>query len=400
LRPWTLIAAVALACQLASAQEGARVVRVRNVEELTKALAAAKPGTRIEIAPGEYAGGLSFAGLAGDAGRPVVLAGEDPKRPPVFRGGGAGLHLTDPAHVELRDLAFEGQSGNGLNIDDGGTFERPARHVVLSGLVVKDVGPKGNCDGIKLSGVADFRVEGCTVERWGSGGSAIDMVGCHEGTIERCVFRHAPDALGASGVQAKGGSRGVTIRRCRFEHAGGRAVNAGGSTGLEYFRPPLADWSGERFEAKDVVVEGCTLIGSQAPIAAVGAEGVVVRFNTIHLPGRWAMRILQETRAEGFVPSRDGVFEDNVVVFRSTSWSEGGFNRGAGTSPETFRFARNAWFCEDAPERTRELVKLPTPEKDGVYGKDPGFRDAAKGDLRVRPDGPAAKAGADALPGR
>ncbi len=396
----TIAAGVVSLAFLASGNRAAAdpaVVRVRNAAELRAAVAAAKPGTRIEVAAGTYEGGFHFTGLRGAPGKPVVIAAADEKDPPHFRGGGGGMQLTDPEHVELRGLTFSGQTGNGVNVDDGGTPETPAHHVVLAALVVRDIGPRGNCDGIKLSGLADFKVEGCTVERWGSGGSAVDMVGCRTGTIERCVFRHAAGTSGASGVQAKGATRDVAIRRNRFEHAGGRAVNVGGSTGLEYFRPPLAQWKGEKYEAKDIRVEGNTFVGSDTPVAFVGSDGGVFRFNTVHVPGRWAARILQETRAEGFVPSRGGEFTDNIVVFRSDRWSEGGVNRGAGTEPESFRFARNVWFCEDAPLRTRELVRLPAEEKDGVFGRDPKFRDAAGGDLRLQPGSPAAKAGADAL---
>jgi hypothetical protein len=380
-----------------SAKESAEV-RVRTVEEIRRAAGAAKPGTRIRIAPGTYAGGLHVTGLTGAPGRPVVLEAADPKDPPRFQGGPNGIQLSDPAHVEIRDLVFEGATGNGLNLDDGGTPESPAHHVVLHGLVVRDVGPDGNRDGIKLSGLVDFRVEACTVERWGRGGSAVDMVGCQRGTIEGCTFRHSADASGASGVQAKGGSQDVAIRKNRFENAGSRAVNAGGSTGLAYFRPALAAWKGPRFEAKDLRVEGNTFVGGDTPVAFVGVDGATFRFNTVHRPGRWAMRILQETREEGFVPTRGGAYTDNLVVFRSDRWSEGGANVGPGTEPASFTFARNVWFCEDAPARTRDLVRLPAAEADGTYGKDPLFVDAAAGDLRLRPGSPAAKAGADALP--
>jgi len=372
-------------------------VRVRTVEALREAIATAKPGRRIRIAPGTYTGGLAFADVRGALGRPVVLEAEDPAQPPVLRGGTNGIQLTDAAHVELRSLVFEGATGNGLNVDDGGTPETPTHHVVLRDLVVRDVGPDGNCDGIKLSGLVDFRVENCTVERWGRGGSAVDLVGCRRGTIEGCVFRHTEGASDGSGVQAKGASRDVTIRRNRFEHAGSRAVNAGGSTGLAYFRPPLAAWTGPRYEAKDLVVEGNTFVGSQTPVAFVGVDGAVFRFNTVYLPGRWALRILQETRVEGFVPSRGGEVTANVFAFRADRWSEGGVNVSPGTEPASFRFARNVWWCVDAPARTQGLVRLPTAETDGTYGKDPGFRDAAAGDLRVRRDGPAAHAGAEAL---
>jgi hypothetical protein len=371
---------------------------VRTVDELRRACRAARPGTRIRIAPGVYEGGLHAEGLHGADGKPVVLEAADAAKPPSFRGGTNGVHLTDPAHVTLRNLVFEGQTGNGLNLDDGGTFATPAHHVVLDGLVVRDVGPDGNRDGIKLSGLVDFRVVGCTVERWGRGGSAIDMVGCRSGTVEGCTFRHAPEAAGASGVQAKGASRDVAIRRNRFEHAGGRAVNVGGSTGLEFFRPPLSEWTGPRYEARGIVVEGNTFVGSQAPVAFVGVDGAAFRFNTVYRPGRWALRILQETTAPGFVPCRDVEVSDNLVAFRSDAWSEGGVNRGSNTRPDTFRFARNVWWCEDAPARTRDLVRLPTEETDGVHGKDPRFEDAGAGDLRVKPGSPAAKAGAHALP--
>ena len=51
------------------------------------------------------------------------------------------------------------------------------------------------------------------------GGSGIDMVGCHDGRILNCDFRHRGDN-GANGVQTKGGSSNVAIQRCRFENIG------------------------------------------------------------------------------------------------------------------------------------------------------------------------------------
>ena len=36
------------------------------------------------------------------------------------------------------------------------------------------------------------------------------------------------------------------------------------------------------YEAKDITVEGCTFVGSEAPIAFVGVDGATVRFNTIY----------------------------------------------------------------------------------------------------------------------
>jgi len=184
------------------------------------------------------------------------------------------------------------------------------------------------------------------------------------------------------------------VRHNRFEETGGRGVNIGGSTDLPYFRPPLQSLAGHPCaEARDVTVEHNVFLGGGAPIAFVGVDGATVRFNTIYRPRRWALRILQETRAPGFVPSRRGVFSDNVIAFRADEWS-GAANVGADTAPQTFRFARNFWHCLDRAERSRPL--LPTPETGGVYGIDPLFRDPQHGDLRLRPDSPAAKRGAEA----
>ncbi len=370
------------------------IVRVQNASQLRQAVLNAKPGTTILLAPGEYAGGLFFENVKGEPGKPVVIAAEDPTNPPVIKGGGECLHFSKAAYLELRNLVLVGARYNGLNIDDGGNFDSPAHHIVLANLTVRDIGPQGNCDGIKLSGVMDFRVQGCTVERWGDGGQGIDMVGCHNGVIENCVLRFEDDK--GYGIQAKGGSSNIVVRRCRFEHAGMRAVQIGGSTGLQFFRPPLKKGESHA-EARNITVEGCTFIGGTAAVAFTGVDGAVVRFNTIYRPKRWAFRILQETTAEGFVPCRNGVVTDNLIVFRSDEWFEGGINIGPNTAPETFRFARNWWYCLDAPARSKP--RLPVSEVEGVYGIDPLLKAPEQGDLTVKPESPAKRVGAHAFEG-
>jgi hypothetical protein len=295
-------------------------------------------------------------------GKPVVIAAADPKHPPVLVGGNAGIHLSGAAWVEIRDLVIEKAVQNGLNVDDGGTIETPAHHITLRRVTVRDVGPRGNRDGIKLSGVDDFLLEDCVLVRWGSGGSGVDMVGCHEGEISGCRFTHDGGTAG-SGIQAKGGSRDVVIRRCRFERAGGRAVNLGGSTGKPYFRP-----RDPGYEAKDITVEDCVFVGSMSPVAFVGVDGAVVRHNLILFPGKWVVRVLQESQGEEFVPCRNGVFERNLVVFRAADVGTA-VNVGPGTKPKSFTFRENFWFAKDRPTASRP--RLPVAEKSGRYGKDP-----------------------------
>lgn len=382
----------ARACALAwLAIPAGETVRVADDAALRAALREAKPGTTIAIAPGTYRGGIELRGLTGAEGRPIVIAGASREQPPLFEGGACAFHLRDVAWIELADFAVSGASGNGINVDDDGSAETPAHDVVLRRLAVRDIGGSGNQDGLKLSGVVRFRVEGGTIERWGAQGSGIDLVGCHDGVIEGVTLRQREGA-GGSGVQVKGGSSRVTIRACRFEEAGSRAVNLGGSTGLQWFRPPLG--RPPHAEARELLVERCTFLGSDAPIAFVGVDGAIVRSNTLYLPRRWALRILQETTQPGFVPCRNGRFERNLVVFRSDRWSEGGVNVGTGTDAASFAFADNWWWCADAPARS--APRLPRAEDGGVHGRDPELRDAAAGDLRPRPGSPAAGYGADA----
>jgi len=361
-------------------------VQVRDDGSLRTALRQARPGTRIQIAPGRYQPGVYAAGLEGTAAEPIVIEGADPADPPVFEGGSQAWHLSDCRFVTLRNIAVRGQKVNGINVDDGGTFDTPSHHVVLEKIRVAEIGPNGNFDGIKLSGLDDFVVRDCMVEGWG--GQAVDMVGCHRGVLEGCTFRGKEGFSQDTGPQTKGGSSDVVIRRCRFFDGGSRAVNLGGSTGLAYFRPKKAP-----YEAKDVVVEGCTFVGSQAPVAFVGVDGAVVRYNTFYRPAKWVLRILQETTAEGFAPCRNGRFEHNLVVFRRAE-VQAFVNVGPNTSPETFAFSENLWYCEDRPQSSKPV--LPAAETGGVYGLDPRLADPQRSRFQVG-NPQAARFGAFAL---
>lgn len=374
---------------IAASAQASPDVRVTDDAGLRRALAAAKPGSRIRIAPGTYTGGHHLRDLGGDQQRPILIAGEDPEAPPVFSGGNTAFQLSNPAHVELRDLVIEDTRSNGLNIDDGGSMEATAEHVTLRNLVVRRAGGSGNIDGIKLSGLRHLRIIDCTVEDWADGGSGIDMVGCRDGEIRGCRLRHKGPAATSSGIQAKGGTRDIRIHGCRFTDVGHRGINIGGSTALAYFRPQPPPG----YEAANITVTGCTFVGSNAPIAFVGVDGALVRHNTFIHPARWVLRILQETREEGFVPSRNGRFEQNLIVFRSDELVEA-VNVGPHTAPDTFRFAGNWWYCEDRPRRSRP--DLPVEEQGGTWGRDPSLARSSDGDWRLAADSPARGVGAHA----
>jgi hypothetical protein len=354
---------VAAACVLTVGELARAEIEVADDSALQNALRQARAGDVIRIAPGRYRPGVYASQLRGSENSPIVIEAANLEQPPRFEGGSVGWHLQGCAWVTLKNLEIADASGNGINIDDGGGAG--GRHITLDGLRVSGIGPTGNRDGIKLSGLDDFVVRNCRVEGWG--GEGIDMVGCHRGVVEECTFIGREGHSQTCGVQTKGGSRDVVIRRCRFEDVAGRSVNIGGSTGKPYFRPADAT-----YEAKDITVEGCTFIGSDAPVSFVGVDGAVVRYNTIVNPRRWILRILQETTAPEFVPSRNGVFEHNLILFKAGEIRTP-INIGGSTAPETFVFRENWWYASDRPSASRP--SLPTPEEGGVYGLDPRWRE-------------------------
>lgn len=382
--------ALLAACVSLAALQGS-TVRVTSASQFRDALRRAKAGDELVLAAGLYEGGFYAAGLQGTAAKPIRIRGEDPKNPPRLRGGATPLHFSSAAHLRVENLVLEDATANGINLDDGGDAKSPSHHVTLARLRISHIGPRGNHDGIKLSGIEDFVVEDCVVEAWGTGsGSAVDMVGCRRGRLECNEFVNSPES--GSGVQAKGGSSEITVRNCYFKNAGSRALNLGGSTGREFFRPALE--KPPFAEARSLTVEGNVIVGSDAALAFVGVDGATVRFNTIVDPGKWAIRILQETRDDGFVSCRSGKLTRNLILFRSDRWGSGGVNIGPGTAPGTFEFLENYWFCKDQPSASRPT--LPTSELRGVYGRDPKFQEPEKKGARPTAGSPAEGFGAAA----
>ncbi|MHC4370857.1 MAG: right-handed parallel beta-helix repeat-containing protein [Planctomycetota bacterium] len=332
-------------------------VSVGNSSELAQAVSQLKPGTTILLEPGTYSGGIYLGNISGKDGLPIVIQGVDPDNPPVFEGGKQAFHLADCSYITLRNIKVKGFPTNGINIDDGGSFETPATNIILENVNILETGPEGNHDALKMSGVDHFVVRRCHFEGWG--GSGIDMVGCHNGTVEDCTFTGRRGFSQSNGVQLKGGTEDVLVQCCVFKNAGQRSINLGGSTGLQFFRPNVRD-----YEARNITVAGNKFVGSMAPLAWVTSDGGYVHHNTIVLPDKWVLRILQESRVARFKPCHDGVFEYNLIIFDSKV--ETFANVGPRTAPGTFSFRYNAWYDLDGYRKP----SFPVPEKEGIYLRD------------------------------
>ncbi len=331
-------------------------VEVHSPAELRAALAKLADGDILRIGPGEYPGGHQVRGIAN-----LTVTALDPDDPPEFVGGTTAWQFSRCENLSASHLRMRGQTGNGVNLDDGGERENPVGGTTLAHLEIRDIGPTGNHDGIKASGLVDLTIRDCLVEGWG--GQGIDLVGCRRALVVGCRFVGKAGFTASAGVQLKGGTEDVTVENCHFQNAGQRALNFGGSTGFDYFRPP-----GAKHEAARLVGRGNTIEGSLCAAAFVGVDGAEFTDNTILFPERWIFRILQETTAEGFAPCRSVRIADNRIVFRRSQIGTD-VNIGGSTAPETFVFEGNRWFAEDRPEAS--TPRLPVEEKGGVYGADP-----------------------------
>jgi len=341
-----------------SAPSAAIAPTVRNTEQLRAALGQAQPGTTIALAPGRYSPDISIEQLRGTKDRPILITAADERNPPVFGGGSVAFHFVACNYVTVRGIKVSGCTGNGINADDAGNVKEPSVGMTFENITIEDIGPKGTFNGLKLSGLDQFVVRGCTFSGWG--GSAIDMVGCHDGVVQNCMFLGKAGFSQDTGVQLKGGSERIIVKQNFFKQAGSRAVNLGGSTDLEFFRPKV-----QNYEARDIEVAGNHIVGSRSPIAFASSIQCIVRNNTIVNPETWVLRILQEQPTDKFLPCQKSVFKANLIVFdrRVKEFA----NVGEDTKPETFSFAGNAWFSTDGARRP----SLPAQETGGIYQVDP-----------------------------
>ena len=344
-------------------------------KNLAEAIALVVPGDTIRFQKGIYSGGQIIKDLKGTEKGWITLYASVSDSV-IIRGGSTSWQFTDPAYLQIEGFIFEEQKANGMNIDDGGDYSTPAHHLLIKNCIFRNIKATGNNDLLKLSGLDHFEISGCQFRNGSPGGSGIDMVGCHQGTIESCEFEN----LGSNSVQAKGGSQHIRIIRNRFVNGGQRSVNLGGSTGLPFFRPIDAT-----FEAADLKVYSNIFVGSDSPVAFVGCVNSMVVNNTIYKPGRWVIRILQENSNPRFAQCSENTFSNNLIYYENLRTET---NVGANTRPETFRLANNFWFDFAAPQPRLPLI----PVKDSTisFGLNPGFVDAEHGNFKLKKDSPAA----------
>ena len=197
------------------------------------------------------------------------------------------------------------------------------------------------------------------------------------------------ESISGNAVQNKGGSQNIEIRWNFIKDIGQRGINMGGSTDFVVFRPPLSK-SKPNAEARNIRVLSNVFVRGNAPVAFVGCVDCLVAHNTIVSPQVWPLRILQETTTRNgytFLPTSNGKFLNNLIFFRR-SQIRSFINIGPNTNAKSFQFANNLWYASDRPTASKPSG-LPSVEVKGIYGKDPKFREVARGDYRLQASSPA-----------
>ncbi len=146
-------------------------IEVRNGKELRNAVADITDGDVLTIFPGKYPAGNAVAGVSD-----LTITGSDPENRPVFESGNEVWHFTRTPGLTLKNIVVRGQKGNGINLDDGGKLDDPVAGVTIENILVEDIGPKGNFDGIKCSGLSALTIRNCEVAGWGGRRSISSVV--------------------------------------------------------------------------------------------------------------------------------------------------------------------------------------------------------------------------------
>lgn len=355
-------AALLFACLLAG-PAGATVVEVRTEPGLQAAVAGARPGTEIALAPGRYVLTRRLTlGLAqsGTAHRRVVIRPVRDVRSVTLDAAGneEALYLPGAHHVTIRGLRITGGAYHGVKID------APSHHVRLEDSEIWDntraADLASQFSAIKGGGACaprcavDVVIEGNLVRQArpfrGTNLQGIDCNGCRRWVVRanRVVgVRGAP--LAGTGIQFKSGSVGTVIERNVVVGSGLVGINYGG------FGTPA--WGGQAHEHIGGVVRNNVVIGSaDAGISVIDVVG-----------GR---------------------------VVHNTLW-------GNGFTPDVRRFARGLVYRNNVLDRPLNLRDGTSARVAGnlvlARPRDPGpFVAAARGDLHLRP---SASAAIDRVPG-
>ena len=105
-----------------------------NLESVASSV---QPGDTLLLLDQVFSDGSQFLeNLNGTIDAPIVIIAETPYQS-IFRGGTEAIHLINCSYIEINGIVVEQQSGNGINIDDGGDYDTPSKHITIRNCIFK-----------------------------------------------------------------------------------------------------------------------------------------------------------------------------------------------------------------------------------------------------------------------
>ncbi|GAA4531534.1 polysaccharide lyase 6 family protein [Amycolatopsis samaneae] len=254
-----------------------RTLSAASPDQLTAALALARPGDRVEVADGAYDAGPIRVGRSGTAAAPITITAASPGQA-RFTGAG-GLDLTGASHVVVQGFVFANDAG--LTVPGDAKGDRVTRNVFQGNPGKADLTVKAD----------DTEVDHNTFENRTEAGVFLQVVGPGEKDMAQRVHVHHNYFYNH---QFKGTNGGESIR---FGLSGRQHADAQGK--IEYNLFEKADGDSEAISVK--------------------SSHNVVRYNTIvNSRGTLSMRHGWNSRVEGniLIGGTTGIrfFGNNHVV--------------------------------------------------------------------------------------
>lgn len=348
----------------------AATIDVDSADSFRAALTAAKPGTHIRVAPGKYKGEFTATALSGTLEEPIIVEGADGDTPTEIFGGRFGFQLNGCSFWKISNLSVK-QAEVGFDINDN-ERQTPTKGILLTSIATHST----RLQGIKLSGVDAFRIEKSEFNGGAVEAPVIDMLGCHHGVITQTSVSGR-----GYGAQARGGSSDIVIEKSEFKGTLACGVKIGGYTrtvprNQQSTRPPEMGLAGRmielfrpedaNYEARNITVEDCMMIECRLPFVISGAEDTIVRYNTLIHPAPNAVMIMQENPSREMIPCRNGTFSNNRIVFNQRL--SPAILVYPNVDRSSFRFEKNAWYCDVAPAASSSLLNVGVKERYSTVG--------------------------------
>ena len=297
-------------------------VVVSSTAQLLDAVAAARPGDTILVAPGVYQTRIRFDETnSGSAAGPIVLGARDGLGSVVIDGGGATITIkfSGAAHVEIRDLEITGGGYHGV------FFDRGAHHITVRHNRIYDnhrVRPLNSHAELKGSGgegrpVHISIVDNDIFHRAHPAGGNFQGIDCNFCERFRIEGNHLHDIKSPTAqpysyydrgacIQMKSASRGTIIARNRLARC---------NIGIVYGGEGLASpehWGG-------VIANNLIHDTAEMAIAIVNVRGGKVYHNTLFANGE-SIRVAPDGRHPGSSSEADLA---NNILDRAITRSKG-----------------------------------------------------------------------------